>query len=287
MGRDVYDSSAPGRAVFETVDSVLGYSLTDICFNGPDEKLRLTEYAQPAIFAASLAYLAAAVDNGSVTERPAYMAGHSLGEYSALVAAGAMSLEEGLLLLQERVRLMAIACAEVPGTMAAIMGLDEDKVRSICSETDTSICNFNQATQLVIGGRLEAVAKAMTLAKEQGGKAIELNVAGAFHSPLMRSALEDLGAAVKKTHITAPEVPVVANVTAEALSSAQAVGDELTAQVASPVRWFESMNLMADAGITTYIEFGPGRVLTGMAKRIVTGATLVNVNSLEAIGAAR
>lgn len=281
MGRDLFDGSAAARQVFETADRVLGYELTRVCFEGTEERLRQTEYAQPAIFTASLACLAAAIESGKIGERPAFMAGHSLGEYSALVAAGAMSFEEGLLLLQERARLMASAGAENPGALAAIIGLDEEAVIQICLDLDIDPCNLNLPNQTVVGGTREAIATAIDLAKERGAqRAIELNVSGAFHSRLMQPAVPGLVDAAVKAKIGEPQVPVVANATARPLTSAQEIEQELGVQIANPVRWHESITLMAAAGVTSFIEFGPGRVLTGLVKRLVPGAQITNISSL-------
>jgi [acyl-carrier-protein] S-malonyltransferase len=215
------------------------------------------------------------------------MAGHSLGEYTALVAAGALSLEDGLRLIQERARLMANAAAITPGTLAAIIGLDEAAVSAICAEASADLCNLNLPSQTVIGGTREAVERAIELAKVNGAqRAIELNVSGAFHSSLMLPAVDGLVKAVAVAPIQDPEVPVVANTTAQSLWDAAAVQDELGRQIAQPVRWHESLALMAGAGVTTFIEFGPGRVLTGLAKRTVPGATLVNIGTLAEANAA-
>ncbi len=193
MGRDLYEASAAARHVFDTADRVLGYSLTSICFEGPDEKLRQTEYTQPAIFTTSLACLAAAIESGQVASRPAFMAGHSLGEYSALVAAGALTLEDGLSLLSRRAQLMAEAGRQTQGTLAAVIGLEEDAVYDICKAADVDVCNLNLPAQTVIGGTPASIEKAMELAKERGASRVQpLNVSGAFHSRLMRPAVEGL-----------------------------------------------------------------------------------------------
>jgi [acyl-carrier-protein] S-malonyltransferase len=284
MGRDVWEASAAARKVFETADRVLGYSLSELCFDGPDDRLRQTEYTQPAIFATSLACLAAAIEAGGVTARPAFTAGHSLGEYSALVAAGALSLEGGLRLLDIRARLMAEAGRSNPGTLAAILGMEEDAVRDICAEADIDVCNYNLPNQTVVGGTKANIERAIELAKERGAqRALELNVSGAFHSRLMRPAAEGLSKAVAAANILTPEVPVVANASAAAMRDVAPIRDELCAQVATAVRWHESVTLMAASGVSTFIEFGPGRVLTGMVKRLAPGATLINVNGLQPV----
>ncbi len=284
MGRDVWDSSQAAREVFETADRVLGYSLSELCFDGPEDRLRETEYTQPAIFTTSLACLAAAIEAGHVTSRPAFMAGHSLGEYSALVAAGSLDLEEGLQLVDKRARFMAEAGRSNPGTLAAIIGMDADAVRSICEDADVDVCNYNLPAQTVVGGTQPAVQRAIELAKERGAqRALELNVSGAFHSRLMRPAAEGLSEAVNSASVRAPLVPVVANASASALTSDAAVREELCLQVATAVRWQDSVTLMAASGVSTFIEFGPGRVLTGMVKRLVPGATLINVAGLQLV----
>ena len=281
MGRDLYEGSKAARKVYDVADRVLGYSLSTICFEGPEDKLRQTEYTQPAIFATSLACLAAAVESGKIPDRPVFMAGHSLGEYSALVAAGSMSLEDGLSLLAERARLMAEAGRATTGAMAAIIGLEEDAVRQICKDADVDVCNLNLPNQTVVGGTPEGVEKAMALAKERGAsRAQALNVSGAFHSRLMAPAATGLRIAIGETPIDAPTVPVVANASGRPLTTDAAVREELGAQVATAVRWHESVTLMAAGGVTSFVEFGPGKVLTGLVRRIAQGATLSNVNSL-------
>ena len=282
MGRDVWERSAAARRVFEAADRVMGFPLSALCFEGPDEKLRETEFAQPAILATSLACLAAALERGDVAARPAFTAGHSLGEYTALIAAGALSLEEGLGLLRERARLMAEASRAERGTLAAIIGLDEAAVRAICREASADVCNLNLPAQTVIGGTLAAVARASDLARQRGAQRVqELNVSGAFHSRLMQPAVEGLKRAIAAVRVSAPEVPVVANATAQPLTTEEAVREELGVQIVSPVRWHDSVTLMAAAGVTTFIEFGPGRVLTGLARRLVAEAKLVNVSGWQ------
>jgi [acyl-carrier-protein] S-malonyltransferase len=284
MGRDVWEASPAAREVFEIADRVLGYSLSQICFEGPDDRLRETEYTQPAIFTTSLACLAAAVEAGAVAARPGFTAGHSLGEYSALVAAGALSLEDGLRLLDTRARLMAEAGRSNAGTLAAILGMEEDAVRGICVDADVDVCNYNLPNQTVVGGTRTNVERAIELAKERGAqRALELNVSGAFHSRLMRPAAEGLAGAVAAVNLRPPEIPVVANATATAMLDETAIRDELCAQVATAVRWHASVTLMAAAGVSTFIEFGPGRVLTGMVKRLAPTATLINVSGLQPV----
>jgi [acyl-carrier-protein] S-malonyltransferase len=208
------------------------------------------------------------------------MAGHSVGEYSALVAAGALSFDEGIRLVQERARLMAAASAAQPGTLAAILGSDEATVEGVCRDADVDLCNRNLPSQSVIGGSKEAVARAIELAKERGAyRAMELNVSGAFHSRLMAPAAAGLKPTVASTAIALPLVPVVANVTALPFEDAASIRRELGEQVVSPVRWHESVAFMTAAGVSEFIEFGPGRVLTGLVKRLIPGSRLANVSN--------
>ncbi len=282
MGQDLWRQSDAARNVFETADQVLGFSLSQICFEGPEERLRDTEFAQLAILAASLAALAAAIETGAITERPAFMAGHSLGEYSALVAAGALSLRDGLELVSERARHMSEACKATPGTLAAIIGLDEDAVDKLCQDVDVDICNMNLPNQSVIGGTPDRILSAIDLATERGARrALELNVGGAFHSRLMQPAATGLTAAVNLATINDPLVPVVANASAVSLTDAALVRRELEDQIAQPVRWHQSVTLMAANGVSTFVEFGPGHVLTGLVKRLSSAANLINVGSFK------
>jgi [acyl-carrier-protein] S-malonyltransferase len=280
MGLDLYESSPAARQIFDTADRVLGYELSRVCFEGPEDKLRDTEQAQPAILTASIACLAAAVESGAIVERPAFTAGHSLGELSAIVAAGGMSFEDGLLLVRERARLMAEAGRQQPGTMAAILGLDEAAVREVCAEADADVCNLNLPAQTVIGGTREAVAKAIELAKARGAqRALELNVSGAFHSRLMQPAAAKMADVLAKARIEDPNVPIIANSSATLLRDAAVIRAELSVQVARPVLWHQSITLMTEAGVTSLIEFGPGKVLTGLAKRLAPEAKLANISS--------
>lgn len=280
MGKDLWQSSAAARRIFEQADLTLGYAISSLCFEGPEDRLRDTTFAQPALLTTSLASLAAALESGAIQQRPALMAGHSLGQYTALVAAGAMTLEDGLKLVQERARLMAEAAAANPGSMAAIIGLDESVVREICEQTGAEVCNLNLPNQTVIGGRTGAIEQAVSLAKDKGAqRALALNVSGAFHSSLMNSAVEGLKAAVAATSITAPEIPVVGNASSLMMTTEAQVREDLGTQIARPVRWHESVTLMANAGVQSFVEFGPGKILTGMARRLVSGAETRNIGT--------
>lgn len=286
MGADIYAASPAARAIFERADMALGVPLTRLCFEGPEDDLRQTINAQPAIVTVSIALLEAAREgqNELVQSRPAFVAGHSLGEYSALIAAGVVSFETGVRLVRERGRLMQAAGEQNPGTMAAVMGLDEGVVEEVCQESGAEICNLNGAGQIVIGGRRPAVIRAMDLAKARGAaKVVELSVSGAFHSSLMQPAVEGMRAAVAAVDFSDPEIPVVANATAEALTTGASIKDELLRQLTSAVQWQRSVEFLNTRGITSVAEIGPGRVLAGLIKRIARGVQLHNLNSVKAV----
>ncbi len=289
MGRDLYDTFPEARAIFERADHALGRPLSDIIFNGPDDALLQTINAQPAILVTSLACLAAAKTTNPLLQRnPAYVAGHSLGEYTALVAAGAISLDDGIRLVQERGRLMQAAGDANPGTLAAILGLADDEVEAVCRETGAEICNLNSATQIVIGGSHPAVARAMDLAKARGARrAIPLKVSGAFHSSLMQPAAEGLQRHLNLVDFHDPQFPVIANVTAQPMRSVSPLRDELTQQVQQAVRWRQSVELMVDAGVRTFVEIGPGGVLTGLVKSIAKDVkpTLITLSDVDTVRA--
>ncbi len=300
MGRDLYAASAAARAIFDLADATLGFALTRLCFEGPEEALTATENAQPALLTVSTALLAAIAERkgegatgrtGEETSArsplhpctPSHTAGHSLGEYSALVAAGALNFSTALRLVRRRGELMAEARE---GGMAAIIGLEEAPLEQICREASAEdapvvIANYNSPGQLVISGAGAAVERACVLAKERGAKrALPLKVSAAFHSPLMRDAAERLAAAVTQAAILDARTPVISNVTAEPLVQAAAIRGELIAQVTSPVRWIASVRRMAAEGVDTFVEIGPGNVLTGLIKRIAPDVRLVNVSDL-------
>ncbi len=287
MGRDLYEASAAARAVFEQADAALGFSLTQLCFEGPEAALTATENAQPALLACSIAALAALREAGYTAE-PALVAGHSLGEYSALVAAGALDVATALRLVRRRGELMAEAHQ---GGMAAVIGMSEDTLEAVCADASEShepvvIANYNSPGQLVISGATAAIERASALAKARGAKrALPLKVSAAFHSPLMRAAAEGLAPAIAEAAIADARVPVVSNVLASPLSDARQLHAELVAQVTSPVRWIASVQYMAAHGVDSFLEIGPGTVLTGLIKRIEPGAQLVNVGDLASLRA--
>ena len=287
-GRDLYEASPAARRVFQRADAALGFLLSELCFHGPENILRQTINAQPAIVAVSLACLEAAREAGLLARSAAFVAGHSLGEYSALVAAGALDIEDGLRLVRERGRLMQMASEERPGTMAAILGLDEETAAALCRETGAQVCNLNAPGQIVIGGTLAAVEASLDLARQRGARrAIPLNVSGAFHTNLMTPAVKGMARALERVALREPRVPVLANGSARPLTSARQVRDELLYQLDHPVQWQRSVEYMASAGVDTFIELGPGQVLTGLVSRIVPGARLINIDGVAAIQAAR
>ncbi len=271
MGKDLAARYPEARALFDKADAVLGIHLSRICFEGSDEDLKQTKNTQPAIFLHSMA-----VWNLLKPQDAAMTAGHSLGEYSALVAAGALSFEDALKIVRLRGELMQIAGEENPGTMAAVVGLDAAAVTEACTEASAAgivqPANFNSPGQIVISGSVDGVRKAMELAKLRGAKLVkELVVSGAFHSPLMVSAKFALKAALHETTIRDASIPVYANVTGKPVQKADEIRRLLVDQVTSPVRWEESVAAMAAAGAVKFVEIGPGKVLQGLAKRIASG----------------
>jgi [acyl-carrier-protein] S-malonyltransferase len=286
-GRDLCDSFPSAREVFHRCDEALRLPLSQLCFQGPEELLRDTANAQPAILAVSLACLAAGLESGALQRRPAFMAGHSLGEFTALVAAGALDLEDAVSLVGTRGRLMAEASRRQPGTMTAIIGLDDQAVDEVCHRSGAQPCNYNSPSQAVIGGSLAAVEEASSLAREHGGRAMPLNVSGAFHTSLMAPAAEEFAAAVDLCPIGDPSIPVVANSSAEPLTTAAAVRQELRRQIIRPVLWHRSVLRMLSVGVTNFIETGPGRVLSGLVKRTGPGLTAVSLDSVDSLDALR
>lgn len=271
MGQELFAQSARAREAFERADQALGFSISKLCFAGPESDLVLTKYAQPALVATSIATLWA-VQEALPLPDPAYVAGHSLGEYSALVASEALSIEDAVRLVHIRGMAMQDAVPAGEGGMAAIMGGDAAAVRALCEDAAEGQClapaNFNAPGQIVIAGAQAAVERAQVLAKERNLRAIALNVSAPFHCALMQPAAERVAAALAEIVVSAPRFPVVANVTAEPNSNAAAVRELLVKQVASAVRWETSVSFMVQAGVRQALELGPGKVLAGLVKRI-------------------
>jgi [acyl-carrier-protein] S-malonyltransferase len=304
MGADIFETSPAARRVFESADEALGIALSDLCFHGPDDVLRETINAQPAIVTVSLALLAAL--QASLNEHtsswssplvPSYTAGHSVGEYAALVASGALQLKDALRLVRERGRLMHYEGTVCPGGMAAVIGMEEGPLEEVCQEATAqavvnlprdahpgqgrvSIANFNAPGQIVISGEQAALSVAMELAKARGAKrVIPLAVSGAFHSPVMQPAAVGLAQAIEQTEVHDASIPIIGNMHAKPLTKAQEIREELAQQIAAPVQWTRTIEYLAGAGVTIFLEIGPGQALTGMVKRIAKGVTTLNVSS--------
>jgi [acyl-carrier-protein] S-malonyltransferase len=288
MGRDLYASSPAARAIFDEADKVLGYSLSKLCFEGPEEKLNDTEYAQPAILTVSVAYLEALREKlrerGEVLE-PAFMAGHSLGEYTALVAAGSVSFADGLKLVAERGRLMKEDGERTPGGMAAVIGLSYERLVKVVKEASSEgvvvIANSNSPVQTVISGEIGALLKAMDLARKEGAaKVARLAISIASHSPLMQHAGMQLTHLINNIHLTDPLVPMVANVTGTVLRTAEDVKRELSDQLCKPVAWVASVRQMVEDGVGTFVEVGPGQVLSGLIRRISDDVQILKLDDV-------
>lgn len=284
MGRDIYDAFTQAREVFEEADDALGIPLSRLCFEGPEEELAQTANAQPAILTASIACLKAAASVAGGLICPAFMAGHSLGEYTALIAAQVLDFKEAVRLTRQRGRLMQEAGERAPGGMAALIGLDELSVEEICQETGAQVCNLNSPTQIVIGGSRETLVRAMDLARAMGARHITpLKVSGAFHSSLMQPAAEGMAQAISQLDFRDPSVPIVVNSTAQPVTTAAEIKQELLLQLSSCVQWQKSVEYMVGAGVSTFIEIGPGQVLQGLIKRINQEAQILNIEDTSSI----
>jgi len=280
MGKDLYDQYVVAQAVFKEADTALGFSITDLCFNGPEEDLRKTFNTQPAILTVSIACLKVLQQSGYT---PAIVAGHSLGEYSALVAAGALSFSDAVRLVRKRGQFMQEAVPLGEGGMAAILGLDRDKIVSICNEIQAKFgavqaVNFNCPGQVVIAGSTKAVEQAVEALKAAGAKrAIPLPVSAPFHSSLLKPAAEKLAAELEKTTVADAQIPVVANVSGKIVTKGSDIKASLVAQAASPVLWEDCVAQILSYGATTFVEVGPGKVLSGFTKKIAKDIETLNV----------
>ena len=281
MAKELYDGNAKGKELLEKANDILGFRITDIMFEGTPDDLKATRVTQPAIFLHSVV-LAKCYEGF----RPDMVAGHSLGEFSALAAAEAISFEDALRLVYIRATQMQLCCEKVPGTMAAIVGLPDEKVEEICSSCDGIVipANYNCGGQVVISGEKTAVEQACEKAKAEGAKrALPLAVSGAFHSPLMEPARVELGKAIEETRIVEPICPIYQNVSAQAVTDPQTIKKNLLAQLTSPVRWTQSVRNMLADGADYFMEIGPGTVLQGLVKRISAGTDGVTVEGLTTI----
>jgi [acyl-carrier-protein] S-malonyltransferase len=289
MGRAFYDGAPDIQALYERAAAVLGYDVAALCFDGPADRLNLTEYTQPALLTASIAAFRAIEPLGL---RPVAVAGHSLGEYSALVAAGALGFTDAVALVQKRGRYMAEAVLSGSGLVAAVLGLDAAGVAEACREASSlgvvAPANFNCPGQVVIAGEKAAVERALELAKAKGGrKAVRLPVSVPVHTPLMRGAADRLAEDLARIAWKDPWVPVVNNADAKPIRLAPEIGPSLVRQLPSPVRWEESVRTMAQMGVTTFVEVGPGTVLSGLIKRILPEAATLSVQDPASLEAAR
>ena len=267
MGLDLYENSPMAQELFEKANDILGFHITDIMFEGSAEELKETKVTQPAIFLHSVILAKTLGDSF----KPDMVAGHSLGEFSALVAAGALTFEDGLKLVSQRAQAMQKACEAQPSTMAAVLGLDDDIVEKICAMTEGVVvaANYNCPGQLVISGEVEAINKACEALKEEGARrALVLPVGGAFHSPLMEPAREELAAAIENTTFNTPNCPIYQNVTASAITDKNEIKANLISQLTAPVRWTQSIQQMITDGANHFTEVGPGKVLQGLVKKI-------------------
>ena len=273
MGKDLYDNSLLAKEMFETANEILGFRITDLMFEGTDEDLRQTKVTQPAIFLHSVILAKTLGDDF----KPDMTAGHSLGEFSALVAAGALTFEDGLKLVYKRALAMQKACELNPSTMAAILALPDEKVEEICASIDDVVvpANYNCPGQIVISGTNSGIAIACELMKEAGAKrALPLKVGGAFHSPLMEPARVELSEAIEATKIVAPVCPVYQNVSTVGETDPEVIKKNLIAQLTSPVKWTQSVQNMIADGVSEFVELGPGSVLQGLITKIERSATV-------------
>jgi len=267
MGKDLYEKSALAKELFEKANQILGFRITDIMFSGTDEDLKQTKVTQPAIFLHSV-ILAKTLGNDF---KPDMVAGHSLGEFSALVANGTLSFEDGLILVSKRANAMQKACEAEPSTMAAILGLEDEKVEQVCKEIQDVVvpANYNSPGQIVISGSIKGIDEAIQRLSALGAKrALKLNVGGAFHSPLMEPAKIELEAAINSTKFNKPICPVFQNVNANSNVDPDKIKQNLIAQLTSPVRWTQTVKNMLSAGATSFTEVGPGTVLQGLIKKV-------------------
>lgn len=278
MGKALYDASPVAKEMFDRANDILGFDIVNIMFNGTEEDLKQTSVTQPAIFLHSVALAAAGGFQGNM------VAGHSLGEFSALVAAGVLSFEDGLRLVAIRANAMQKACNLAESTMAAIVGLEDEQVEAVCAQFDDVVpANYNSVGQLVISGSKSGIAAAIEAAKAAGAKiAKELVVNGAFHSPFMQPAAEELAAGIAATTFHDAKVPIYQNVTAAPATSADLIKANLVAQLTAPVRWTQTVRQMSADGATSFTEIGPGKVLAGLIKRINKDAQTANFDNLPA-----
>jgi [acyl-carrier-protein] S-malonyltransferase len=276
MGKELWNSFPQAKMIFEKANEVLGFSISDLCFNGPLEELTKTNNCQPAIVTMSIACWQAYLSKHPQVD--GYMAGLSLGEYSALVASGALNFQDAVYLVRRRGEFMEEEAINHPGKMLSVIGLDLAKVKEICFEVKAEVANINCPGQTVISGSAEAIIRAQSLAKEKGAKlAVILEVSGAFHSSFMQGACLKLAQELEKINISTPKFPVICNVTGKSAATPQEIKQNLINQVAASVLWEDSMKLILSSGVSSFIEFGPGKVLKGLLRRIDSNAQVTNI----------
>jgi [acyl-carrier-protein] S-malonyltransferase len=286
MGRDLYQNFDAAKAVFDQADEALGFPLSRLCFDGPEGELVQTVNAQPAIVTVSFACLEAARSVGASWGLPpaSFVAGHSLGEYTALAAAGVLDFATTVYLARERGRLMHEAGQIVPGGMVAIIGLEEPPLAEVCEQTGTRIANINCPGQRVISGAKDNLTQAVDLVKARGAaRTILLQVSGAFHTPLMQPAIDGMAEIIATLSFSEPIVPIIGNTTAQPLTTAESVKQELLTQLSNCVQWQRSVEYMAAEGVSNFIEIGPGKVLAGLIKRIDKNVKILNIGDADAI----
>lgn len=282
MGKDLYETFPESRAVFDKADEALGLDLKRLCFEGPVDKLKETSISQPAIVTVSIAAFEAFKARHNI--KPKFAAGLSLGEYTALIAVGSLSFEEGIKLIRKRGEMMEDAAGKYPGKMAAVLGLALETIKEICASAKAEIANINSHRQIVISGRIEAVERAMDLCIKAGAKqVVALEVSGGFHSTLMLEAAAELKAVLDTGGFIAPNIPVIANFTAKPEYSIPEVKENLIYQMYSSVRWEESMRFMLLEGVVNFFEFGPGKVLKGLMRQIDSSAQVINIEKKDDI----
>ncbi|TFE24984.1 ACP S-malonyltransferase [Cohnella luojiensis] len=288
MGKDAYDSNAAARAILDQADAVLGFPLTELAFEGPDEELRQTANTQPALLATSIALLEMYKDQGV---KPDFVAGHSLGEYSALVAAGVLAFEDAIRLVRARGQFMEQAVPSGQGAMAAVLGAERETLQSLCADISAStglveLANVNCPGQIVVSGSAEGVAAVVERGKEAGAKrVIPLDVSGPFHSSLMQPAADNLAGELSKVEFHSAQVPVIANVHAKPVTSGAELRELLVKQVVSPVQWEDTVKYLIGEGVDTFVEIGSGTVLAGLIKKIDKSVQVISVNSAAAADA--
>jgi [acyl-carrier-protein] S-malonyltransferase len=284
MGLDLYRNYEAAQAVFEQADRALGFPISKLCFEGPEEELVQTVNAQPAIVTVSFACLEAARSLNSGLPPASFVAGHSLGEYTALAAAGVLDFATAVYLARERGRLMHEAGQVTPGGMAAIIGLEESPLAGVCQQTGARIANINCPGQIVISGARGKLKRAVEMVKEKGAhRAIPLQVSGAFHTALMQLAVDGMAEIMATLKFNDPAIPIIGNTTAQPLATAQAVKDELLNQLCNCVQWQRSIEYMVNGGVSNFIEIGPGRVLAGLIRRIDRNVNIINIGDVEAV----